>query len=533
MPKPTEKPYWATSSVNDPLTGAPNKEQPSGEFQTDGLNRREPLLRSHLNWMFDNISKWIDYLETTISTIVLDKTIYVATTGNDTTGDGTIGAPYATPHAALASLDGVPIAGGTTVTIFIAAGLYNLTTPIVVNHPYGERIHITGDTMTGNMPFGVPIANWSNRNSPIVPARGIDEFYNSAGTLPVNAAAVTREAAIQSDLTNNRALLNTRFGTRLQFTGSSGLQVQGNNSLGLFNNIMLEGDWDGTNVGDPESFYGIDSGESTTAAIGTPLNVSGGTVYVGDNVAVIGFRGDGLRARYGGMIACNEGMASVNNLDKGFNASYFGGIVANRSTAQGNGAQGYLAISTGFLRAEEAVSSGNYNQGFQASTGASIRIKGAQTYGNRTNGVLLSINSSASMDNVITKGNGTEGLRLVIGSACDADNVDSSDNGSDGIGVLGSTFSGKNLVCDNNAANGLDVEDNSSATITNSDFSGNSGDDIFARRNSSVNAGAGTIASGGSVSAYYNSYISIANIGGVTYSPSHGSVGNNEALISS
>jgi hypothetical protein len=137
------------------------------------------------------------------------------------------------------------------------------------------------------------------------------------------------------------------------------------------------------------------------------------------------------------------------------------------------------------------------------------------------------------MDNTILKGNGTEGLRLVIGSTCDADNVDSSDNGSDGIGVLGSTFSGSNLTCDNNAANGLDVEDNSSATISSSDFSGNTGFDIFARRNSSVNAGAGAISSGGSVEAQKNSYISIPNIGGVTYSPSYGVVGNQESLISS
>ncbi len=44
---------WATNDVNDPVTGLPNKVQPTAEFQNDGLKMNEPLARAHLNYMLD------------------------------------------------------------------------------------------------------------------------------------------------------------------------------------------------------------------------------------------------------------------------------------------------------------------------------------------------------------------------------------------------------------------------------------------------------------------------------------------------
>lgn len=44
---------WATNDVNDPITGLPNKVQPTAEFQNDGLKMNEPLARAHLNYMLD------------------------------------------------------------------------------------------------------------------------------------------------------------------------------------------------------------------------------------------------------------------------------------------------------------------------------------------------------------------------------------------------------------------------------------------------------------------------------------------------
>lgn len=52
-------------------------------------------------------------------------TIYVATTGNDTTGDGTSGNPYATVNRALEDIVTLAPQIGVTITISVAAGIYS------------------------------------------------------------------------------------------------------------------------------------------------------------------------------------------------------------------------------------------------------------------------------------------------------------------------------------------------------------------------------------------------------------------------
>lgn len=88
-------------------------------------------------------------------TTVLDTaaaTVYVATTGDDTTGDGSSGAPYATFAAALASL---PRSIAYVQTIDVADGTY--AEPLVVEGVVctgAGKILVTGDTTTpGNVAF--------------------------------------------------------------------------------------------------------------------------------------------------------------------------------------------------------------------------------------------------------------------------------------------------------------------------------------------------------------------------------------------
>ncbi len=71
-------------------------------------------------------------------------TIYVATTGSDTIGDGSVGAPYATINKALACLAKRWI--GADVIISVAGGQYTLTENLIVNHPQSRRIRIQGAT---------------------------------------------------------------------------------------------------------------------------------------------------------------------------------------------------------------------------------------------------------------------------------------------------------------------------------------------------------------------------------------------------
>ncbi|QHZ59748.1 tail protein [Alteromonas phage vB_AmeM_PT11-V22] len=62
---------WADQSVNDPVTGLPNKVQPTAEFQNDGLKSGEPLRRDYLNYMFNEHHGMFADLQQQINDLVL------------------------------------------------------------------------------------------------------------------------------------------------------------------------------------------------------------------------------------------------------------------------------------------------------------------------------------------------------------------------------------------------------------------------------------------------------------------------------
>lgn len=92
----------------------------------------------------DNFNALKDAVNAKVSTVPADTTIYVATTGSDTTGDGSSSAPYATLTKALSYLNGKMLLGA--VTIQLANGTYSHTSRIEPNHPQGGLITIQGNT---------------------------------------------------------------------------------------------------------------------------------------------------------------------------------------------------------------------------------------------------------------------------------------------------------------------------------------------------------------------------------------------------
>jgi len=79
-----------------------------------------------------------------------DLDLYVSTSGNDTTGTGASGYPWATPNKAMEYLAGKTIASDATVTIHIADGDYELPSTLNLSSPSGKNIQIIGneDTQT-------------------------------------------------------------------------------------------------------------------------------------------------------------------------------------------------------------------------------------------------------------------------------------------------------------------------------------------------------------------------------------------------
>lgn len=529
--QPSNFPRWAQLSSNDPVTGAPNKQQPSSEFQETGLLREEPLLRDHINWQFNNIDLWIEYLTSVTSTIVVDTTIYVDTAGNDTTGDGTLLNPFASPHKALESLNGVPISSDTTVTILCNAGEYTFTTPIVVIHPYGERIKILGAPLVTSMLVGATTADWSSdRNNPVVAPRTALQLYNTSGTLPANANAATRLSAIQADLVSNKALAKNTFATIFNFTACSGVRVRGNNSLGKLDRILFVGDWAGSEL-DVETYYGLDLGEAITLGVGTPTNVTGGSILIGSSTMFIGWKGDGISCKYGGIATCEDGVVCANNLTIGFAATFSGIIIANTSISQGNLVHGYLAGSASLLRVAYSISTGNGAIGYSGNSGGVLRLNDAYSTGNGNSGVSINIGCTAALDGLQTRGNLGSGVGMSIGCSADGDTVIASDNNSNGVAIDGSFYDGQNITVENNGGIGLSAQNNSSANIASSTIQNNVGAEVYALRNSSVNVTTSTIPSGSTVTAEKNSYISIPNIAGVTYTPAYATVSSTQAMI--
>lgn len=80
--------------------------------------------------------------------LTTSKTYYVATTGNDSTGDGSVGSPWLTiQHAINFVMETIDL-GGQTVTIQVANGTY--TGGMIVGRPFtgGGQVYIQGNTTT-------------------------------------------------------------------------------------------------------------------------------------------------------------------------------------------------------------------------------------------------------------------------------------------------------------------------------------------------------------------------------------------------
>ena len=75
----------------------------------------------------------------------VDTVIYVSTTGNDSTGDGTVSAPYRTLSKAMDEARKYVITGSAILTVRLLKGEYTLTDNIDLYHPQGGNLVIEGD----------------------------------------------------------------------------------------------------------------------------------------------------------------------------------------------------------------------------------------------------------------------------------------------------------------------------------------------------------------------------------------------------
>ena len=254
--------------------------QPGQFLQTNG--------DGGLLWAFPDLSN-------AISVVDEDTTFYVATNGNDVTGDGSSGSPWATIEHALAYLGNKWINSTVTVTIQVGDGTFTSTAPITPIHPCGSRIAIAGAntysrTLSSVQSSSGSAGNWSyvlNLNSVANIAAGDYVLIKglSGGTRPTYLSGCHYVSNV--DIGNNRFTVTVKHPsasvasgavtgtvivvkTVLYFSQSYGFSFTGTR-LKSIDKVVLKG----PNPGGGNYAVGCYATNNAGAALGPTLGMSG------------------------------------------------------------------------------------------------------------------------------------------------------------------------------------------------------------------------------------------------------------------
>ncbi len=167
-----------------------------------------------------------------VQLIDADMTLYLDPSGSDTTGDGTLANPWYSPHKAYRYLDDYRIGGEVTVTIQAAAGTYNFTEGLIINHPRSGNIFLTGDALNGVTPVEGDFVASAATNDTFLRGRysTIFEFDGSSTRITVNGAShfVLSNLMITTTNANGGQLIHVRDNSHLRTNGP--LAFHGSNS---------------------------------------------------------------------------------------------------------------------------------------------------------------------------------------------------------------------------------------------------------------------------------------------------------------
>lgn len=200
------------------------------------------------------------------STISSNTTYYIATTGNDTTGDGTANSPWATIGKAYEYLADKRIDADAYVTVQLEDGTYTFTSTVDVNHPDSNKITITGNTvhaittsnfisLSGTQPNRTMVLTVNDTTKcaagDIIRITGV-----TGGTRPALILGATRIESVNSGnntITANFYQRTTRyapsgaisgnidvFKTNISFNSCNGFTVGNGNTL-ILNNVGADG----------------------------------------------------------------------------------------------------------------------------------------------------------------------------------------------------------------------------------------------------------------------------------------------------
>lgn len=286
---------------------------------------------------------------------------------------------FATPQAALTAISSWAIANTGSVKIQVADGNYALLTSILLNHPYGSRIQLLGNTVNPDA------CTLTGPNPPtfdlIVCSNG-----NTFGLLD----------GFKLDLSAKASSANNYTGV-LAMNGATivcGSHVKVNN-------------W----------YYGI------AARNGAMVVCPSATVSNAGDVGIWAFAGSSV---YAPNALVSGAIDSNNGLGFGMQAEYGSSLDCSGASATGCLIAGIAALSNSQVRAPAATASTNTGSGFFARDGGTVECHGATANNNTRYGVEVLADGHVYYNAITTTGNtisnfaprayfdnGTLGARLV------------------------------------------------------------------------------------------------------------------------
>lgn len=256
-----------------------------------------------------------------------------------TSGIGTITlsvpSQYATIQAALASLANKRIIPGSTVTIQVADGTYNLTSGINLNHPDGISIQLIGNTSNP------ALCNIVGTNPPTFNGISCTDGH-SFGLLDGFTIDLTAKATLANNF--------------------SGIYANNGSTLICGPNIVVN-NW----------YYGINSSYNST------IIADYATVTYAGDVGIWAFVGSYISANYATSNNCSD---FVNGWGYGFQGEFGSTVLCTGASATGNNIAGIASLSNSTVRALSSTSSTNTGSGFLTREWGIIECGGATASNN-------------------------------------------------------------------------------------------------------------------------------------------------------
>jgi len=212
-------------------------------------------------------------------TLTANETIYIRTTGNDSTGDGSAGFPFLTVTKAIQYIGQLYI-GDYYVTVDIGEGVFTEAATLTFQHPFGSQVNFTGvsEQITSQDTNSISASGtYLGYNQlyrydvtfilPVGKSVSVGDYIGvtavSGGTLPEALYGMhyvsgwvggSRTATVQVVYRNNAPKASGTVTctidlvkTVIAFSNKNGLKIVGPNYGGNWGGLVFQGDWDGAN----------------------------------------------------------------------------------------------------------------------------------------------------------------------------------------------------------------------------------------------------------------------------------------------